>query len=885
MSEEGYEVNQYPIVSSKERAPDEVLDFTALLPRNVTKQASVAELTEVELQLKASIAAVQMEIQNLRSGQEGTLESFETTSETVAQTAAASWANTTGLMDAVDRLDELKIEAQTLRDEAIVVSGLASDASQAATEAFNKAVEAQNSADRAITASVIEYAVGPSDTSPPTSGWEESTPTPEVGSFIWFRTKITRVDNTTDTTIPSLLVDSESTGVSVTAIIPHFMQHPSGSGTPTSPAPPNGAGWEINPPPYMEGTSLWRSEKVTYSDGSVTFTSPIKDAAYEVAAKAVVSANGKNSRYTSISDPGTSTINPDTSLPFVVSDTWWKVDSLEARNSTGQWSYMGDGVWKSEFIKSEVIANLDTNKLTAGSAVMDIAVAKKLVSDFSFHKVLTAETIAVLSSDGGLYLDPTFEDGGISTVRAFNNVGYTYNTVTRSMDGTGNFFLSQKGIDEGASIPLIQNELYTIRVWATNMSAATGYALAIKSGSGAGSVSLLPTTDIAGGGLSAVVSPTLAGNRVFIQRVSGTATVAINRVEIRKGIGGTLIENGAITTDKLDAFAVTAAKIAANTITADQIAAKTITAGQIKAAAITGDLINARTIKADNIIVGSITYNEIKNNTITNNEIQNNTITGNEIYPNTITSSEINVQSIQAAVVTAESISGKVITGATLQTSTSGTRFVLGPSGGNAHKLIAFDDGNVERISFGLYDVGSEQNATLRLASQQVLLGGQYTNNVTTIDAKVGLSLRRNTGGTQTTALISLSSTTLDIVSDGSVKIQAASGKRLDLNGSVYLNGSLLTSGAASQVFDDQVASGTTIAANGLLTVYVSMSGLSGVPRAIIPVMTSSPGGSASWVPRVAGWNSTTATIRFYNSGSTSSTLNGSLTFNITAVL
>ena len=62
-------------------------------------------------------------------------------------------------------------------------------------------------------------------------------------------------------------------------------------------------------------------------------------------------------------------------------------------------------------------------------------------------------------------------------------------------------------------------------------------------------------------------------------------------------IGATLIEDGAITTDKILANAITAGKIAALAIEADHISANAITADKIHAGAIDGKLITGARIR------------------------------------------------------------------------------------------------------------------------------------------------------------------------------------------------------------------------------------------------------------------------------------------------
>lgn len=70
---------------------------------------------------------------------------------------------------------------------------------------FSDAAAAQATAEGAVKTYVNEYAVDPSETVAPVSGWSTSTPTRTPGTFVWFRTTVTRADGTSSTTAPALL--------------------------------------------------------------------------------------------------------------------------------------------------------------------------------------------------------------------------------------------------------------------------------------------------------------------------------------------------------------------------------------------------------------------------------------------------------------------------------------------------------------------------------------------------------------------------------------------------------------------------------------------------------------------------------------------------------
>ena len=90
---------------------------------------------------------------------------------------------------------------------------------------------------------------------------------------------------------------------------------------------------------------------------------------------------------------------------------------------------------------------------------------------------------------------------------------------------------------------------------------------------------------------------------------------------LRRQAAGTVIEDGAITTDKIEANAVTATEIAANTITATEIAANVITASEIAANTITASEIAADTITASEIAANAVTASEISTGAVTTDKL------------------------------------------------------------------------------------------------------------------------------------------------------------------------------------------------------------------------------------------------------------------------
>lgn len=140
---------------------------------------------------------------------------------------------------------------------------------------------------KAVTGSVIEYAVNSSETVAPTSGWSTSTPTRTPGSFIWMRTVITYGDGTTNTTSPALLTGNAGAdgssgaqgpkgddgidgapGRSVTGVdVEYYLS--------TSATALSGGSWQTTAPTWIDGRFMWTKTVTAYSTGSPTETPPV----------------------------------------------------------------------------------------------------------------------------------------------------------------------------------------------------------------------------------------------------------------------------------------------------------------------------------------------------------------------------------------------------------------------------------------------------------------------------------------------------------------------------------------------------------------------------------------------------------------------------------
>lgn len=134
---------------------------------------------------------------------------------------------------------------------------------------------------------------------------------------------------------------------------------------------------------------------------------------------------------------------------------------------------------------------------------------------------------------------------------------------------------------------------------------------------------------------------------------------AINLFSDKISVKGSMIVDGAITSNKIASKSINTAHLNGKIITADVIATGAITADAIKAGAVTtsamsansinGDRITAGTLDAAKIKAGSITASQIASGTITSSQIATGTISAANIAAGTITGDNIKANSVDVS--------------------------------------------------------------------------------------------------------------------------------------------------------------------------------------------------------------------------------------------
>jgi hypothetical protein len=288
-------------------------------------------------------------------------------------------------------------------------------------------------------------------------------------------------------------------------------------------------------------------------------------------------------------------------------------------------------------------------KVAAGAITTDkltVTGGANVLTDPSFEGAYTASLIA-----GSTFAtqDTTSGNGSPTSLKIDATSGSAlYRSVALTSVATlpGEKWLL--GVDYWVSADWVGAEVSIHARWETAAGALISYSKAVT------------TTPVREGWthLEATVTAPATTGRLVPRVESGAATAGFVRFDnaiVRPVFGGTQIQDGAITTEKIIAGAILAGQIAAGAVLTDKLAAEAVTAAKIAALTITADKIAANAITVGKLAAGAV-----------------------------------DATAIAADAITGKTITGGTITGSLLQTATSGERVTINE--GDANKVLVYDE-------------------------------------------------------------------------------------------------------------------------------------------------------------------------------------------------
>lgn len=508
-------------------------------------------------------------------------------------------------------------------------------------------------------------------------------------------------------------------------------------------------------------------------------------------------------------------LTTDGKLYRLVGGVW--TTSLPAADITGQ--ITGVQITDSAVTAAKIAANAITadkiaaNAVTAGKIAADAVTAGTVAAGAINAReiaagAISAEKLLVASVGSALNADPGFEDRSawdMATIVTLTD-GKVGNKAMRS---TTNVPTDTYGRQ---FVPCDPTKVYRVRAWARRSATANGTLyIGVRCNDASGNnvpgngtfwyAGAVNATNVVtdwtefvgyfngnGAGLTFNASCKTMAPIALLNYTGNSGYMEIQDLRIEEVMPGTLIQSGAVTTDKIAANAVTAAQIAAGTITAAQIAADTITAGQIAAGAISTSELAANAVSATNIAAGAVTADKIAANAITAGKIAAGTVDANALAANSV-------------------IAGKIGAGAIV----AGDGVIANAAIGTAHII----DATITNAKIGALAVDDAKVANLSVA--KLLAGklgvGEYIESTNYLAGDTGFRIHGN-GNSEFS----------NVTARGT--IYATAGKLGEINignnNGIYSNNYTSTTGfhitpAGTATFNEITIRGTVLAVNGTL--------------------------------------------------------------------
>lgn len=356
-------------------------DFSQMQTRYDDMSGDIETLQSDSASYSASISGLSSSVSSLQSGLGTTNSNVSSLSQTV-----------NGINTRVNSLNK------TLQDDYYTSSQVDSAISQSATSITQTVSSTYVKKADGITSVEVQYAVGTSSTTAPTSGWSTSTPSWTTGKYIWQRTMVTKNGQPTPTNV-ACIQGAKGTDVTISSTSVMYQASTSATTAPTGT-------WSTKVPTVAEGSYLWTRTIVEYSDGSSTQS-------YSVAKQGKSGTNGTNG--TNGKDgKGVKSVSPQWYLSTSNQDrtggTWldYKPDYVRGRYYWTRSKIVYDTTPETSSNSAPVLDlelnGLETRMYSAEQKITDTAIVQTVTSSTAWGtKVTKGEVILAINNESSAY--------------------------------------------------------------------------------------------------------------------------------------------------------------------------------------------------------------------------------------------------------------------------------------------------------------------------------------------------------------------------------------------------------------------------------------------------------------------------------------------------
>jgi hypothetical protein len=278
-------------------------------------------------------------------------------------------------------------------------------------------------------------------------------------------------------------------------------------------------------------------------------------------------------------------------------------DALSLRKASGATTIEDDAITTGKIAANQITAakiaanTITASEINANSVRSAVLIADSVQAGMIAAAAVNAREIAAGAITAGklavgdyfqnLLLNGSFEDDMLYWTAADSSPSTSAVVVSPGAAKSGTKVLQQTNGGGGycyvtsQSIPIVGSQWYEARSWlGATAVGSTGVNLQINwydtAGAYLGTVNAYDggaTVGFVSGLVQAPSSAKIATVSVFHNSTSGVAAIWWDMVSLRKATGGTLIEDGAITTNKIVADAIVSSHIASDAIVAEHITA------------------------------------------------------------------------------------------------------------------------------------------------------------------------------------------------------------------------------------------------------------------------------------------------------------------------